>query len=448
MLAAAWPRSAEPRLTLITCTAGLAAKRWSQYFAQANGRRQYPAFAGDGAQQPQPRGPDARDIPSSSSRTQCSRKPLSLTAPARRKRARPKPLGVPNPKRISTPAGQRLSTIVEGAPAEPSRASGHRLSNMSRLHLGRPPNHDAEKQPPEYAAVWDRTAAGAGSFSGADDLGWSGKSSSRGGWKRLAAIIAVVLVVIIALAVGLGVGLTRKKSSDSSSEQQQPSGTDSLNTPQPFPLGSWSLSTALSTVDTACTSAADTWACPPYQTYAQSPSGAETVYNWRITASNPSAINDSLLISSTDNYFLLMFSNTTLSLTDAGQPTERYTFSIDAPKQVYPTQSLSDSSGRDTCFFNGTLLSASLYTRMPTTYNPTAGANGTTAMAATVAAMSNAFADWPYAVQVNFTQPGGNDVPDCYPVIDNVVSGPRITSGLTAQPESSTCSCNYANYDL
>lgn len=90
-----------------------------------------------------------------------------------------------------------------------------------------------------------------------------------------------MLLIAIGLGVSLGGGLTvgKKHDIDSSSSDQasQPAGTSpGTDRTQQFPLGEYSMITALRTVDTDCTSYADTWRWYPYTVYDPSDGGTNT----------------------------------------------------------------------------------------------------------------------------------------------------------------------------
>ena len=120
----------------------------------------------------------------------------------------------PQPKRISTPAGQRLSVILENGDApsktRDSRRASARKSGLSAAVLGAAPRESLEdsNDGSGYSySVWSDSEK-------FNALRHNKTLNKRGGWKRLAIIIAIVLACIIALAVGLAIGLKKKKSSD------------------------------------------------------------------------------------------------------------------------------------------------------------------------------------------------------------------------------------------
>ena len=212
----------------------------------------------------------------------------------------------------------------------------------------------------------------------------------------------------------------------------------------PFPIGAYSLTTFLDTVSSKCTAQSSTWNCYPYTTYGADPSGAKATFNWIIggTAAD-------LTISSTNNIFAIDFANASLKLVDGNTPNERYTFSIPNDKTVIPNGDITGKGLMAACQYNNTVLQASLYTRLPSTYNPDANTTSAagTSSAATGAptSASGSFQPWPHAVSVEQKIIGGTDVPACYEVQNGKRLG-RILNGLDPQPSDSACSCSYKNY--
>ena len=212
----------------------------------------------------------------------------------------------------------------------------------------------------------------------------------------------------------------------------------------PFPIGAYSLTTFLDTVSSKCTSQSSTWNCYPYTTYAADPAGAKATFNWIISGSPAD-----LTISSTDNPFAINFANASLKLVDGNTPNERYTFSIPNGKTVIPNGDITGKGLKSACQYNNTVLQASLYTRLSSTYNPDANATSATgtSIAATAVPTSTTgtFQPWPHAVSVEQKINGGTDVPSCYEV-QNGKRLDRILNGLDPQPSDSACSCLYKNY--
>jgi hypothetical protein len=127
---------------------------------------------------------------------------------------------LPAPKRISTPAGLRLSTILEnGDQAKPP-------TKNKRFSFNKPPV--LVEDPQEGASTVGASTLGASTLSqGYSYSIFSEKSATvvsgpakgegskngsfvtrRGGWKRLALLILLGLLALIALIVGLAIGLT------------------------------------------------------------------------------------------------------------------------------------------------------------------------------------------------------------------------------------------------
>lgn len=261
----------------------------------------------------------------------------------------------------------------------------------------------------------------------------------RGGWKRLAALVLLAVIVVgVALGVGLGIGLKKKSTTTSTSTSMVPSTTNT--TTQPFPLGEWSLTTFLTNVSTSCTSNAATWRCYPYSTYSESSASSEAILDWIITSNSSSdPTNSTLMISSSSNPFSLSFSNVPLTLHDANTATERYAFSINLIKQVSPTVALTSNNAADTCYYNSSMLTATMYTQMPATLSVS---HSTTA--------ATGYLAWTGAVLVEQWSSGGASVPDCYQVSNGSVVGSSINAeaGLVAQPVTDICSCVYENAAL
>lgn len=307
------------------------------------------------------------------------------------------------------------------------------------LNFAFPPTLHSSRNPPPYSEYNDVTGPNGEKFT---ELRRNHRPPRRGGFVRLACIGLIVVAIIIALAVGLGVGLTRKSTNNSKpyTGPNAPSGSNLT-----FPSGSYSLTTFLSVVSTACTPNPATWRCYPYQTYNESTTGAMTTFNWVIdpTAADLSGkgtSNTTYIISSSDNPFALTFTNATLSLENAGSENEAYTFEVPMQKIVVPSSPLTADNAATECYYNNTQFSAKLYTKMAKTYPVQAGS----ASGNPDPDPSAIFGEWPYAVEVQQFIDGGSGVPDCYKVV-NGVKGERISIGDTTIDDS--CECLYMNYD-
>ncbi|KAF2017881.1 hypothetical protein BU24DRAFT_161708 [Aaosphaeria arxii CBS 175.79] len=338
----------------------------------------------------------------------------------------------PAAKRISTPAGQRLSVILENGDAANrtrDRASVRKSGMLATF--GDAPRESIEEQSGSgySTSVWSDGEK-------LSRLKNNKQIAKRGGWKRLLVIVAVVLACIIALAVGLAIGLKKKKSSNDDSQQPAAAGASSTaspvspsSLPPNFPQGTYSMVTFLDTVQTNCTSNPATWTCYPYTDYNTSPSKSLATFNWII--SSPSS--GKYQISSTDNPFSISFKNTDLELLDQGKDTERYRFQLSSTKTVSPSTGLTKDNEAASCEFQGTSLQAVLYTKMAKGY-PDASKGESDG--------SPSYPVWPFAVRVEQSVGGGESIPSC----KASGSGNSITEGLEPQDAGSLCSCLYKNW--
>jgi hypothetical protein len=268
--------------------------------------------------------------------------------------------------------------------------------------------------------------------------------AKRGGWTRVLILVLIGLLLVSGLAVGLGVGLTKSNQSEryliakplSTSVAHFNLYSTASPSPQattaPFPAGSYAFDTYLSTVSTNCTPNSNTWRCYPYVTYSEAGSGADATFNWIITPATESETD--YVISSTNDPFALDFSNATLSLTNIGQSSEAYRFSVNMRKTVIPNVTLTADGASTDCFYNGAIFSAVLYTKKAKTYP---------AQYQTPQSATGAYTPWPYAVEVQQVANGGAGVPDCYKMI-NGNTGEHVPIGT--EPDTQTCECRYQNY--
>lgn len=112
------------------------------------------------------------------------------------------------PVRMSTPAGDRLETIIEGrADGEGRSKRSSRLSFQKRSSmLGLPvPRESIENS---YTTIWSDGVV-AEKEPQQPNRGWRNSKflAGRGGWKRLLFFILVVLLLVIAVILGLVLGL-------------------------------------------------------------------------------------------------------------------------------------------------------------------------------------------------------------------------------------------------
>ncbi|KAK8180831.1 hypothetical protein BC567DRAFT_221772 [Phyllosticta citribraziliensis] len=198
-----------------------------------------------------------------------------------------------------------------------------------------------------------------------------------------------------------------------------------------FPVGSYTFTTFLDSVQRGCTSVRDTWSCYPYKSYDEDPVRSMTTFHWVISPSSEGIYH----ISSAANSALIVFSNADLKLIDGGQDSERYEFQLVVDKRVSPSTDLTDDASKAVCFYNKTTFVASLYTKKPKSYPATSNttSNG----------ISPLEAAWPFAARVEQRIAARNDVPDCEP--KGHISD-RFTKGLIGHSSTGSCSCLYRNY--
>lgn len=386
----------------------------------------------------------------------------------------------PAEKRILTPAGHRLSTILDTKRAKSPTAPKINVTTTStycndpnHTHIGQHKHKPAKKvgivslltggrlgEPPRESceepthndsslsvSVWsDRDTEKFGHVRQARRRGIAKYS-----YRKRVIIAALIVALIVALAVGLGVGLKEKKSSRSNhanptttsqSAQSAPGGSGSGSgadasqhsagstlspsvPPANFPVGAYSLITFLDTVTASCTSQSSTWACAPYTDYYSDPQKALTVLNWQI-----SGTDGAYTISSNgdDSTFGTSFQNEKLQLVDMGKDTERYSFRINRSKTVNVTGSLGNDQGSFECDYRATGINGYLYTKMARTYpDNTVSVSGANSPA------------WPYAARIEQSVGGGQGIPSC-----SKTGGGQVN--IQSTDASTLCSCLYKNW--
>jgi hypothetical protein len=367
-------------------------------------------------------------------------------------------LRVPAIRRISLPVSQRLSTITEGAQApDPGRWSRQSILRASTSSVA---SH--RTAPPPYERYPELATRGEAGANTSDEekfarlrRTWSGATGRRGGWGRLILLVLAVLVVL-GLAIGLGVGLTvGRKHANESKSTATINGTDTQSQDsskpiQEFPLGLYSFVTTLRDQQTNCTSNPATWRCYPYGVFDSSnPStsaSSQSVFDWiirntsAIYATNsttpptpPSGEPANLTISSTNNPFAMAFAAQEMTYTSGSfASSAKLTFAFTLPKIVIPTLALKSDNAATQCFFNSTVLSGMIYLAAPpeSSDDPTQTAS---------------YQQWPYAVEVIQSSPGGDGTPECYDMFNGKL-GERVVQGLEPKAEEDECRCEYRNY--
>lgn len=173
-------------------------------------------------------------------------------------------------------------------------------------------------------------------------------------------------------------------------------------------------------------------------------------FNWVITTTSSNyATNETgstsdkgipanLSVSSTNNPFGISFSNQPLTYisSSSNSSSARYTFSVEMSKYTVPSVSLTNDNTQSRCFFNATTLSGSLYLSAARNFPAGSLMNSTSV---------GGFTQWPFAVEVTQSSPGGANIPACYSFVNGTI-GDRIATDLAAQPASSECLCGYRNF--
>ncbi|KAM7197797.1 hypothetical protein V8F20_006470 [Naviculisporaceae sp. PSN 640] len=263
------------------------------------------------------------------------------------------------------------------------------------------------------------------------------RMAKRGGWYKLVLLSILVVGTFIGLGVGLTLGL--RKRNDRAPPPALPVDL--------FPAGSYAFTTALTNVSTGCLSSSyptNVWQCltgnnifgssPP-----ANPEGSSTTYHWIIeptspfsyviSSSPPPGDDSSSSLDQGVPSLVPTFTNLSLTLHDANQATERFTFSFTVPKMVkldIPLTGTSNSSSAKrsastrnteieletrrlserqeqqedktkpiTCFFNTTLMSATIWTRMRADFP-----GNISGVPTPVNASRAGFAPWPFRIEV------------------------------------------------
>ncbi|KAI5202650.1 hypothetical protein E4T39_04634 [Aureobasidium subglaciale] len=346
----------------------------------------------------------------------------------------------PPPRRISTVAGQRLSAVVsDRTPSSLSMSSqSPRLQSRwsDSTHLARTiPRTSHDSMPPAYALHSNR-------LEGDKLIPIGPVTRKRGGCKRIGFLILVALLVI-GLGIGLGVGLTRGGGGGQSGKPSAQPGT-SAPSQLAYPVGEYSLVTALRVIEKNCTSDPNTWRCFPGPTFDQSSAASLANFNWVLSntsalyASNSSDMSTSstgvdanMTISASDNPLSIVFDTSPLTFVNDTSP--RYTFAANISQKILPASNITADNRATVCFFNQTQVRGTLHL------------DDTFAQHYTYLGNNASFTLWPYAVQIELVSPGGTDTPACYYTTNGVV-GEQITDVFTAQPAEDTCECEYRNY--
>lgn len=325
------------------------------------------------------------------------------------------------------------------APPAPPRAINR--PPATRFALGTPPRyHNKSPRLPPYGAYMGTESADEEPFDGERGEKLAGLRkcmannkhiAKRGGWKRVAIITIIIALCIVGLIVGLVIALRKKsqKSNQTGGSTIPGGGTTSPASNATFPAGSYSIDTYLSSISTNCTSNPATWTCYPYSTYSQNPSASNTTFYWVITPVEGAA--DNYIISSTANYFSMMFTNASLSLQSAGNADEHYYFQTTMQKTTKPSSQLGDQNVVATCYFNQTVLEGFLYTKMAKTYPSVENA--------TDISENQVFGAWPFAVDIQQGATSESGSPTCLDPSGNSLGT------FSVQQDGESCQCAYLN---
>lgn len=311
---------------------------------------------------------------------------------------------------------QPMPMIVEDENSPP--VAPDQLPNR-RPPVDRRASYASRVVPPPAAASSDHAAEPSQPVVDEKDGKRGGWFVGRRGWHRLGWIAFGLVALTVGLAVGLTLGL-RKRNSSSDHTDPLPS--------MLFPVGSYSFTTALANVSTGCTSDPSVFRCSPFTTYSSSPKNSSMTLHWTITP----LTRYSYAISSKADDPAPSFANLPMTLLDANQYSERLVFNFTTTKQVAVPKL---DGGPATCWFNDTVMSVTLWTRIRASYPP-----GVSSLPAPQVA-SASFAPWPYMVTVDEVQDGGAGVPDCRNGSGNSVGGGKLGA-------AGECGCYYANFDL
>ncbi|KAK4204048.1 hypothetical protein QBC40DRAFT_262075 [Triangularia verruculosa] len=265
---------------------------------------------------------------------------------------------------------------------------------------------------------------------------------ARKGWYRMMLGTLLIVGVIVGLSVGLTIGL-RKRNQKPQSEPD----TSTL-----FPAGSYTFTTALlPNTSTSCLTLASfslAWQCY------SSPSDQTSTFHWTI---HPSPRN-TYTISSTprmSNTSEPQFQNLSLTTLDINQFAERLTFSFIYPKPVSLSIPVNNSAGEEKlkCWFNTTVLTATIFTRQRATWPEHVGTANTTAITGSEPKEGEERI-WPFLVEVSERQLGDEEgtIPDCYYTNNgthvDLLGLMPAQNGTAGEGEGGECGCWYRNFGL
>jgi hypothetical protein len=335
----------------------------------------------------------------------------------------------------ASPVTSRTSRSSRAPLLLPSRAGLDRCSFLARLWAD---------PPPSLYSVEDASSGSRGEKL-IVEVRANRHVAGRGGWRRLAAFVLLAVAVVVAVAVGLTLGL-RKRGGGDGGGGGGGGGNTPPSTPPPnstaFPAGSYALTAFLYNVSTDCTANPATYSCPPYALYADGAAASMVTFDWTIASSAAGAYT----ISAANTPFTIDFANVSLGLVGAGTADEHYAFVAVTDTFVSPAAAITADGTAAGCWYNGTRLQGSLYTRKPATASAPAPAHANASSASgldgVLPVSAPVFRPWPYAVAVQQSIGGGVGVPSCYEMTD----GAPVTEGLAPRPSGDLCSCLWKNF--
>ncbi|KAH9822873.1 Tat pathway signal sequence, partial [Teratosphaeria destructans] len=332
-------------------------------------------------------------------------------------------LRLPSVRRISVPASERLAAIIEDSNNRLMARSSWRISagiyaqaptslrlteGMSGTTIGRSSQDTTVNAPPVYTSVeepldgtedWNAPAEGE-KLAELSRRGPEGKGRP-GGWGRLCLILLLVALLVFGLAVGLGVGLTVGRHHHNGASSQM-SGNSTAS----------AASTFLSDVTAPITQIALPTLRPGdiHPTLSTTRrtslrSLSQEAFYWTISNTSLHYTTDSTPAAASASGSNPNFSNIPLTYVNSGNtPSLSYTFNFTSVGAV--------------CYYNSTTFSGSIYLSKNATY-PSATADVGRGINTLPSGDLSAYVNWPYAVEIEATSPGGDGIPTCYEAATN-----------------------------
>jgi hypothetical protein len=254
-------------------------------------------------------------------------------------------------------------------------------------------------------------------------------------WKLWLVVAVIAFLVMATLAIGLGIGLSRNNNgrggqgqgNDAQGGNSNGAGDGNIDTLTPvFPAGTYSITTNLFNISTACTNLSSIWTCAPGQTLRSGGLNASQVgLSWVVTQNNITGNdgdNSGFSISSVTNPFALQFNNTPLTLREAGTENEHWGFEARVSKRVRPNEDVAGNNVAVECDYTQAQLTGRLFTRRQPD-----------------AAFVDGPGSWPGAVEA---EESSEIEGECFET-RNGVRGARVDVGVGP----GVCTCTYGDSD-